>query len=165
MNKLFLVRHAKSSWNNAQLRDFERPLNKRGIRDAPFMGNLLSKKEIKPDLLISSPAKRAKFTAKYFAKELNYPEEKILYKENLYEAGINDLIKIVSEIDNTNRIVILFAHNPGLTDFSNFISDKYIDNIPTAGVVALNPGNLNWNQVGEKTCELEFFDYPKKYFK
>lgn len=165
MKKLYLVRHAKSSWNNIDQRDIDRPLNNRGKRDAPFMGKVIRKKGIKPDLIISSPAKRAFTTAKYFADELNYPKEEIIREENLYEAGVSDILKIISEINDENESIMLFSHNPGLTNFSNFISDKQIDNIPTAAVVSLILKAEHWNRIDKKTCKLEFFEYPKKYFK
>ncbi len=165
MKKLYLVRHAKSSWNSAGVRDYDRTLNSRGNRDAPFMGKVLSEKGIKPDLIISSPAKRAFTTAKYIAEELNYPERKIIRDENLYEAGVSDLLKVISEIDDINESIMIFSHNPGITDFSNFISDKQIDNIPTAAVVSLILLTDHWDKIDKKTCRLEFFEYPKKYFK
>jgi phosphohistidine phosphatase len=165
LKKLYLVRHAKSSWDNTAQRDFDRPLNNRGKRDAPFMGNMISKKGVKPDLIISSPAIRAFTTAKYFADELNYPVKEIIREENLYEASVSDILSIISGIDDKNESLMVFSHNPGLTDFSNFISDKQIDNIPTAAVVSLILKTEHWNGIDKKTCTLEFFEYPKKYFK
>lgn len=164
MKKLYLVRHAKSSWSNPELRDYDRPLNKRGLRDAPFMGKLIGKKGIKPELLITSTAKRALITAEYFADELGYKKEEIIRDENLYEAGVRDIIKVISELDNNIVTVMLFGHNPGLTELNNYISDKEIDNIPTSAVVSLILKTGQWNQIGEGTCRLEFFEYPKKYF-
>ena len=165
MKKLYLVRHAKSSWKNPDLRDFDRPLNSRGKRDAPFMGKLLREKGIKPDTFITSPALRALTTAIYFAEELEYPEEKILRDENLYDAGVMDILKVLSAVKNKNESIMVFTHNPGLTDFCNYISDQYIDNIPTSAVVSLILKVDHWNELDEKSCATEFFEYPKKYFK
>ncbi len=164
MKRLYLVRHAKSSWSNPELRDFDRPLNKRGKRDAPFMGKLIKEKGIKPDLIITSPARRALRTAEYFADELNYPKEKIIRDEILYEAGVKDIAKIISGISNDSETIMLFGHNPGLTDFCNSVSDKYIDNIPTSAVVSLTLKTGQWSDINANTCKLEFFEYPKKYF-
>lgn len=165
MKRLFLVRHAKSSWSNHELRDFERPLNKRGNRDAPFMGKLIKEKGIRPDLLISSPAKRALTTAQYFAEKLNYANEDIVEEDDLYEGGSRDIKKVVSEQDENISSIMLFGHNPGLTDFCNHISDRQIDNIPTSAVVSLILKTDKWNDISKATCKLEFFEYPKKYFK
>lgn len=164
MKRLYLVRHAKSSWSNPELRDFDRPLNKRGNRDAPFMGSLLKEKGIRPDLLITSPAKRTLVTAEYFADELNYPKEDIVKEDDLYEAGARNILKIVSEQEEKISSIMLFGHNPGLTDFCNIISDRQVDNIPTSAVVLLILNAERWNELDEDTCKLEFFEYPKKYF-
>ena len=163
MKRLYLVRHAKSSWGNPELRDFDRPLNKRGKRDAPFMGKLIKEKGVKPDLIITSPARRALRTAEYFAEELSYPKEKIIRDENLYEAGVKDIVKVISDFGTDSETLMIFGHNPGLTDFCNSISDKFIDNIPTSAVVSLIPGTGQWSDINANTCNLEFFEYPKKY--
>jgi phosphohistidine phosphatase len=165
LKKLYLVRHAKSSWKNPELNDYERPLNKRGKRDAPFMGNLINEKGITPDLIISSTAKRAYETAKYFAGEMKYPLEKIKTDKNLYEAGVNDILSVLSKTESNIETLMLFSHNPGLTDFSNFISNERIENIPTSAVVSLKLNVKHWKEIGEQSCELEFFEYPKRYFK
>jgi phosphohistidine phosphatase len=165
LKKLYLVRHAKSSWGNPELRDLDRPLNDRGKRDAPFMGRLMKQKGIKPGLLITSPAIRAYFTAGFFAAELDYSEDNIVKEEELYEAGVTDIIKVISRVNDDIESIMLFGHNPGLTEFCNYISDKQIDNIPTSAVVSLILKKKHWNETGKKSYRLEFFEYPKKYHK
>jgi phosphohistidine phosphatase len=160
MKTLYLTRHAKSSWKQPELSDFERPLNKRGKRDAPFMGEILEKKGINPDLIISSPAKRAKKTAIAIAEKLGYKTKKILYDENIYEASNRELVSIVKQFDDNCNSVIMFGHNPGLTMLHNFLCGYYIDNIPTCGVVALE-FNSSWKDLREKTGKLLFFEHPK----
>ena len=164
MKTIYLVRHAKSSWDNPRLPDFSRPLNKRGKRDAPFMGEQLNEMEINPDLIISSPAKRAKKTAINIAEKIRYPKKKILFKEEIYEASEKTLLDVIKKLDDKLDSVMIFAHNPGLTQLNNFISKKYIDNIPTSGVVALEYDN-EWSKVGKNSCKFLFFEYPKKYLK
>lgn len=164
MKKLYLVRHAKSSWSNPELRDYDRPLNKRGLRDAPFMGKLIKEKGIMPELLIASPARRALITAEYFADALGFQKKDIIRDEDMYEAGLRDILKVISEISNEIGSAMLFGHNPGLTDVCNFIAGRHIDNIPTAAVVSLMLKISQWNDIEENTCELEFFEFPKKYF-
>ena len=159
------MRHAKSSWKNPELNDFDRPLNKRGKRDAPFMGKLLKGKKIKPDLVITSPAERAYTTAKYFAEEMNYPAEKIRTDNSLYEANSRDIIKVMTNTEDNINSLMIFAHNPGITDLHNFICEKHIDNIPTSAVVSLILKVRHWKEVAENTCQLEFFEYPKNYLK
>ncbi len=165
MRRVYLIRHAKSSWSNPELRDFDRPLNKRGKHDASFMSGLIREKGIHPDIIITSPAKRAFATALLFAAEFNFSEEKIIQDRNLYEARVKDILKVISLADENISNMMLFGHNPGLTDTINFISESYIDNVPTSGVVSLILNRESWIELGEKSCTLEFFEYPKRYYK
>ena len=162
MKKIFLVRHAKSYWGDQSLSDFDRPLNKRGKSDAPLMGKILKGKRVKPDLIISSPAKRAKKTAMVIADKICFPENKISFNEELYEASTNDILRVLKKIDEGHKSVMLFGHNPGLTLLNNFISDNYIDNIPTCGVVALE-FDKNWKELDKSSCTQLFFEYPKHF--
>ncbi|NNG25998.1 MAG: histidine phosphatase family protein [Ignavibacteriaceae bacterium] len=162
MKTLYLVRHAKSSWKHPELSDFERPLNKRGKNDAPFMGKLLAEKGVNPELVISSPAKRASSTAKIIASELNYVKEKIIFDKNIYEGTGRRLLEIISGIQEKYNFVMLFGHNPGLTVLSNNLSDHFIDNIPTCGIVALE-FSKSWSDIKLNSAKFLFFEYPKKY--
>lgn len=162
MKTLYLARHAKSYWKDQSIPDFDRPLNNRGKRDAPFMGEVLKDKKVKPDLIISSPAKRTKKTAIEIASKIGYSEKKILYNEELYEASSNTIIKVLNKIDEKYSSVMIFAHNPGLTLLNNNISNNYIDNIPTCGIIALQL-EKRWNELGKNTCKFLFFEYPKLY--
>ena len=162
MKTLYLVRHAKSSWSNPGLSDFDRPLNKRGQRDAPFMGELLREKKITPELVLSSPAKRTKKTALEIIEKLRYPTKKIIFKEEIYEASDNELLQFIQKLDEETKSAMLFAHNPGLTQLNNYLSDYYIDNIPTCGVVAIE-FNCKWSEIKKNIGKFLFFEYPKKY--
>ena len=162
MKTLYLVRHAKSSWKHPELSDFERPLNKRGKNDATFMGKLLSDKGVNPGLVISSPAKRASTTAKIIASEINFPKEKIVLDENIYEATGRRLLEIISKTEEKYNSVMIFGHNPGLTVLNNNLSNKFIDNIPTCGVVALK-FKTKWNEIKLNSAGFIFFEYPKKH--
>ena len=164
MKTIYLIRHAKWYWGDQSTPDFDRPLNKRGKRDAPFMGDILNEKKIKPALIIASPAKRAKKTAIAIADKISYQKKQILYKEELYEASINTILKVLRKLDEKNNSVMIFAHNPGLTLLNNHISNHYIDNIPTCGVVALEI-DKKWDEIDKNSCELLFFEQPKMYFK
>jgi phosphohistidine phosphatase len=164
MKTIYLVRHAKSSWEDPKLADFKRPLNTRGKKDAPFMGVQLNNKQIEPDLILASPAKRAKKTAQAIAEKISYPAKNILFKDEFYEASEKTLLDIIKKIDERFDSVMVFAHNPGLTQLNNLISNNYIENIPTCGVVALEC-DKEWSDVGKNSCKLLFFDYPKKYLR
>lgn len=164
MRQLILIRHAKSSWDNVELNDFDRPLNKRGKRDVPFMANLLAQKNIIPELIISSPALRTKLTAIEFAKKLNINENEIIWDKNLYLAPASKILNIIHKIDFKIKCVLLVGHNPGLTDLQNLLCNDEIDNIPTCGIVSMAT-NEEWSKINIKDFNLQFFEYPKKYFK
>jgi phosphohistidine phosphatase len=163
MKQLYIVRHAKSSWDDLELTDFERPLNERGKRDAPEMGKRLKEKGTHPDLMLSSPAKRALSTAKKIAKALEYEKGKIETDQRLYHAGEGVILSIIQEVSNEKNILMVFGHNPGLTDFVNAMNDDKagIDNIPTCGVVAFSLDIDNWSQLRPGVGRMMFFDYPK----
>lgn len=163
MKELYLLRHAKSSWSDPSIDDFDRPLNKRGKKDAPLIGNILFKMKIEPDVILSSPAKRTLSTAKIILKELNLPKKYLLEEEKIYLASSNELLDLIKNLDDNLKRVMLVGHNPGLTDLSNFLSKQKIDNIPTCGIVGLKAEINSWKEVNENIFAQEFFEYPKKY--
>jgi phosphohistidine phosphatase len=162
MKRLFLVRHAKSSWDDSSLDDIDRPLNSRGQKNAPEMGLRLRKQGIIPDLLISSPAKRALTTAKKISEEIGYPKKNIQIDDRLYHGSSSSMISIIQSLKKKINSVMLFGHNPGFTDFANSLCGINIYNIPTAGIVAIDFSTDSWSEVDYNTGELVFFDYPKK---
>ena len=160
MKKLFVIRHAKSSWKDYSLDDFDRPLNKRGFLNAPFMGDYLKFRSIVPDIILSSPALRAKTTAKIIANKVQY-DKKIVYEKNIYEAGTSTLHNILSTLDNRYNTVFIIGHNPGL----NLLVDSYVglnENIPTCGVVELEVQVDSWKDISSENIKLLSFNYPKK---
>lgn len=163
MKSIFLVRHAKSSWEDSSLSDFDRPLNKRGTKDAPFMAKTLIETIDIPDTIYSSPAKRAFTTAIIFADTFNYDTESIISDMNIYDAGVSDLIRIINSVNDDKNSIMIFGHNPALTMTSNFLSNKYIDNIPTCGIVKIDFDFNDWTSISGNTGTLVLFEYPKKY--
>ncbi len=153
---LYIARHAKSSWSDMSLSDFERPLNARGKRDAPFMANLLKEKNIHPELILSSPAKRAKKTAKHYHEAVG---GELRFDEGIYEASSMSLFYLVQEALQNVDSVMIVGHNPGLTALNDMLSDKSIFNIPTAGIVGIA---FEDNIATGHGTQL-FFEYPKKY--
>jgi phosphohistidine phosphatase len=163
MKTIYLVRHAKSSWKYPSLDDFERPLNKRGRRNAPFMGGILKKLKVNPDLIMSSPANRAATTARIIADSIDYPLEEIQYDETIYASSEYDLVQVIQELDNSVNQAMLVSHNPALTDLANSIGDTSISNIPTCGVCCINLNISSWAKIGEQRGKLKFFEFPKKH--
>lgn len=164
MKNLFLVRHAKSSWKYKKLTDLERPLNERGKRDAPFMGKLLSRQKIKPDIIMSSPANRALSTAKFFCDEIDFTFENVKIQSELYMADSEELLEVIGNIEASANTVMIFSHNPGITDLYNRLSDEYIENIPTCGIAGIQFSEESWKELKNNSGHLLFFEYPKKYF-
>lgn len=162
MKKLYLIRHAKSSWKDMTLDDFDRPLNKRGKKNAPFMASKLKQKNIIPDLLLSSPAKRAKATAKHF-KEIYEFKDEIVYDDSLYHPSFNEMEEVIKTIDNKNDTVFLFSHNPAINSFVESYIDLY-ENVPTTGVVGISFDTNKWEDISFCISELLLFDYPKNYY-
>lgn len=164
MKRLFLIRHAKSSWSDPDLRDFDRPLNKRGKHDAPVMARRLAKKGTAPDFILTSPARRALKTAKIIAAEVGYPKGKIRTDDAIYLADVPTLTNVIRKIDDVHKRVFLFGHNPGLTMLAFYLTGYQVDNIPTCGIFSINFETSSWQDVGEGNGKVAFFDYPKKRF-
>lgn len=135
MKRLTLVRHAKSSWKNAALADLDRPLNGRGKGDAARMGLYLAERGIVPDIILVSPARRARKTAQLLDAALPGTTGHALSDPALYEASAALLLDRVRALDESWQHVMLIGHNPGLTDFANLLSLAGVDNIPTCGVL------------------------------
>jgi phosphohistidine phosphatase len=162
MKLLYLIRHAKSSWDDSDQTDFVRPLNKRGEHDASLMANFLNKKKIEPDLIISSPANRAISTAQIFAETLEYNIDSVKSVERIYEAGLRELMTVVREIDDRNNTVIVFGHNPGLTSFTNLLGDKFIPDMPTCSIAGLELDIVQWSHLERHCGKIFLFEFPKK---
>jgi phosphohistidine phosphatase len=161
MKTVYLIRHAKSSWNYSDLDDFERPLNKRGRRNALLMGTRLNKLKAAPDLVISSPANRAAMTARMLADTIHYPLGKIQYSEAIYLSDENILRQVIKNIDDSVNQAMLVGHNPGLTQLANYIGDQRIENIPTGGVCCMDLKIRSWKKVREHGGKLRFLEFPK----
>lgn len=163
MKKLFLIRHAKSSWKEEGSTDHERPLNHKGIKDAPFMAKILKKAKIKPDVILSSDALRARMTAEIFADVLHYPKEEILTESDLYLAGIHDFLKQINMIEDKADCAFLVSHNPGISEFVHFLTgDNYID-MPTCAICGVEFDIDSWRRVKQGAGRFILFEYPKKY--
>ena len=161
MKTLLLIRHAKSSWDNIAISDFDRPLNDRGKKDAPMMARRLSAKKIKIDSFISSPAKRAKRTAILFAKEFGVNENDIVFKTELYAAPKEIFYEVIEKLNNQSDHVAIFSHNPGITEFANSLTNVRADDMPTCSIFAIKTDAKKWNQFRTSNKEFWFFDYPK----
>ena len=160
MKSLLLIRHAKSSWD-MDVDDFDRLLNHRGEKDAPAMAERLILKNIEIDTLISSPAKRAFATAGYFAKAYNIADEKIIQIPSLYEPTAGAFLNALQNLNDANKTVAIFSHNPGITHFVNSLTNAQIDDMPTCAIFAIHLDIKHWQEFTGGKKEFWFFDYPK----
>ena len=162
MKTLTILRHAKSSWKDSSLSDHDRPLNARGERDAPAMAARIQAAGIRPSLILSSPAVRAWTTARVLAQEISYPIEFLQRHDRLYHAGVRRIIEVLSEQDVGFHSILIIGHNPGLTEFANYLVPGLTPNIPTCGVVSVTIDTEDWDLKTVKAAELAVYDYPKK---
>jgi phosphohistidine phosphatase len=159
MKTLILLRHAKSDWDNTGLRDFDRPLAKRGIHDAPRMGEALKKQGVLPDFILCSPAKRAKETME-LCKQAAALEAQVEFEQNIYEASSAELIKLVRQFSNEHSRVLMIGHNPG---FENLLSRLIGSNrqMPTAALACVEFQIDAWENVEDGGGRLLWFLIPK----
>lgn len=159
MKTLYLLRHAKSSWDNANLTDFERPLNERGMKAAPFMGRYMKENNIVPDVIISSPAVRANETAE-LAIEAAEMETELRFNERIYDATWLDLLRVIANIEDEIETVLLIGHNPGFEETVFRLTDKMVS-MPTAALVKITLDIKRWNETRELCGSFEWIVKPK----
>jgi phosphohistidine phosphatase len=160
MKTLLVLRHAKSSWENTELSDFERILNSRGLKTAPTVGRELKKTKIRVDLILSSPAKRAKQTA-ILVKETSGILSEIKYEDKIYEASSLRLIQTLSKLEDDFETVLLVGHNPGIEDLVRILTDKPTA-FPTATLAKITLSIENWSEIIDTKGSLDFVLIPIK---
>lgn len=162
MKTLILARHAKSSWKNASLEDHERPLNNRGLRDAPMMARRLRDAGLRPDLIVSSTARRALDTAATLAQGLGYPLERLEPRAQLYACTPRTWLDCIAELPEECATVIIVGHNPEITEVARQLSGLDIDNVPTCGILRLDYGIERWRMLADAVPSDCDFDFPKR---
>jgi phosphohistidine phosphatase len=162
MCRLILLRHGKSSWDDAALDDFHRPLAPRGLRDVPEMGRRLARRGQVPDLVVSSTAVRALSTARAVARELGYREADIVETPALYHASPMEMLSIIRQTPPGIETLLVVGHNPGMTELANLLGGIRLDNMPTAGMLCVESDRADWSQFEPGRTRLAWFDYPKK---
>lgn len=161
MKKLLIIRHAKSDWSMPGVRDFDRTLNERGLRNAPEMARRLKERQEVPQAVVASPALRAKTTAEIFCREWGVPVSDILFQEEIYEASASTLLRVINGLDDRYESIALFGHNPGLTEIIVDLCNSDLYNLPTCGVVQISFPFESWAMVSRQTGDQLLFDYPK----
>ena len=159
MRTLYLLRHAKSSWKNQDLADFERPLAGRGRKASETIGQFLKEKEINFDLVLSSPAVRARETIDLVLRAAKLRAD-VRYDERIYEATAARLIDVISQIETEHKAVVLVGHNPGMADLVQVLTGQ-TEEFPTATLAKIVFKNSKWTEVGTKKGTLEWVVRPK----
>ena len=162
MKDLFVVRHAKSSWDDPNWKDYERPLNRRGKRDAPFMAAMMRVREYVADLIISSHAERAWKTAKQFRNMFILDSEYVWKDPRLYHSDPETILSVIQEIPDGFNRVYLFGHNPGITQLANQFGYN-IDNVPTTGIVRFTCSFDHWVDISISNTSVSEIYYPKQF--
>jgi phosphohistidine phosphatase len=163
VKEVCFVRHAKSNWDHPGLKDYDRPLDARGLRDAPFMAARMKDLDLIPDLIITSGAKRARSTAEFFNKEFGLPSDRFIIEDKLYEASSEDVYEVLQEIPDTARFVYVFGHNPTFTWVANSLSGVHIDNVPTCGIIHAQTIITTWKKFNPDHTAFIGFHYPKQF--
>ncbi|MGH8461423.1 MAG: SixA phosphatase family protein [Stenotrophobium sp.] len=162
MLELTLVRHAKSSWADAGQRDFDRPLNPRGERDAPRMAQWTARHLSPPDLIVSSPAQRALSTARVFAAVLGIVDSRLRLEPGIYEASADTLMGILCMLDAAHRRVMLFGHNPGISELAQRLGDGTCDELPTCALASFSLCVTRWIDLADGSGKLQHLMTPKQ---
>jgi phosphohistidine phosphatase len=160
MKTIYIIRHAKSSWDNPSLSDFDRPLNPRGLKTAPMMGTYLSQKGINPDIILSSPALRAAETAHLLKNAASWQAE-ISFDERIYEASPQTLHHIVKELDGKIPSVLIIGHNPGIESFIRLLTNR-VEAMPTCSFAHIVCRENLWSDVRPGDCDLVEIIRPKE---
>ena len=164
MKKLCLIRHAKSSWDSPTLLDFERSLNDRGYHDAHLMGKILKEKAIYPDMILSSPAKRAKESINIISHELGIDSNKITFDERLYDSNISKYFYTIYEcVKDDIDTLFLVAHNPTITEFANIIDPTFREPFKTTSIVCIDLQIESWQKLSNNRGRVKFHIYPKMF--
>lgn len=164
MKHILLLRHAKSSWDDSGLQDFDRPLAKRGNKDAPRMGSFARRTGYAPDLIISSPAKRARQTTELFASEAGVDDSAIRWEEDFYYGSASDYLAAIQGCEDGPDSLLLVGHNPKMEQTVNLLSGEssgYIARMPTAALVCFEHPATRWEQVKAGSARMKWMVIPK----
>ena len=161
MKTLYIVRHAKSSWDHPGLEDYQRPLLEKGKKRTKYVIDYLQKQKVKPDLILSSHAERAKETARIIAAALGYPEHEIIISKEIYFGNTDGLFNHFYDLSNQVNSLMMVGHNPTMTNFANYFLDNKIDNLPTSGVVCIEFDTDMWENVLQASRKTKFSISPK----
>ncbi len=162
MKTLYIVRHAKSSWDHPGLEDHQRPLLEKGKKRTRYVIDYLLNDQARVDLIVSSHAVRAHDTARIIANALHYPADRIMVSKNLYFGDPESFFDLFYDLSDDIDSLMLVGHNPGFTTFSNYFLDKKIDNLPTSGIVCITFDMQGWENIHDSKRKTKFVISPRQ---
>lgn len=164
MKRLYLVRHAMSGWKNSRMADFRRPLNRQGVKEAGEMAECLFDKGLRPDLMVSSPAVRALSTARIFGNVFGYPESGIVQKGELSKEGaVEDIASVVRALPESTGSVLLFGHNPSISEFASWLGGEERESMVTCGVFCFDLKVSDWADVEKGAGAAGWYEVPENH--
>lgn len=164
MKELVLIRHAKSDWGNEYLKDIDRHLNERGYSDAYLLSKWFAKNQAAPNLILASTATRALNTALIFARAMEFNMTDFKLEKDIYESTVPTLLSIIKKQNDTKNKIMLFGHNPGITNLCNDLcKDVFFENVPTCGIVSISFKSESWKNISKENSKLNFQQFPKEY--
>lgn len=164
MKFILLLRHAKSSWDNPSLEDFDRPLSGRGLEDAPRMGKFLKKAGYRPEYIASSTAERARQTTQLCLEGMKRDESIVKWDGSLYFESVNKYIEAIHKAPANTETIMLVGHNPLIESTATILSggrDRTAFRVPTAGLVCLESYAARWDEINPGTCQVKWMMIPK----
>lgn len=164
MKRIILIRHAKAVGGDSSLADFDRPLNKRGLSDAVNMSDALASLLEFPELIMASPALRSTKTADIFSSKMNFPKKQVLINTRLYLAEKDVLSNVISSLPDKHQSIVIFAHNPGITEFVNSSTEENIANLPTCGIAVIDIKSKSWKTAINLQGKLRLLISPRLFY-
>lgn len=158
---LYLVRHGQTAEKATDQDDFDRQLTSKGLQDSSRIGRHLYNKKVKPDIIVSSPALRARTTAELIAEQIHYDTTKIHLNEDIYEASIRILLQVVNQLKNEWDTIILVGHNPSITYLAEYITGAEIGDVASGGIVQIKFGGSKWKEISVGSCDFRSYEYPE----
>ena len=162
MKTLYIMRHAKSSWNSEYIYDWERPLIENGIKKTKKVSDFLINKNLTLDLIVSSHAVRAKETAYMIADALDYDRNEIIINNNIYDSDEEALMNEIYALPNNKDNIMIVGHNPTFSQFANYFLAKKIDFLPTSAIVSISFETEQWEKIESSIKKVNFIAFPKK---
>lgn len=161
MKTIYLIRHAKSDWNNQELTDFERPLNTRGVNDTEKIGKELNKLGFNPEKIIASPSKRTTTTIQFLCEHISFNFKHVEFNSKLYHPSNENFINIIEDLPDEIENIAMVSHNYGISEFADYLTENFMEAMPTCAVVCIELEINSWKEIVRGLGTTKWYIYPK----